>query len=54
MKEVERSSLFIEGFNYKLGTKYIAMNKQYTGYLALIENLFPLGPKTKLWPWYEM
>lgn len=43
--EVERSPLVIEGFDYKLGTKYIVMNKQYTGNLKPIANLLPWRKK---------
>ena len=44
-EEVEISPLLIEGFNYKLGTQYIAMNKEYTGDLAPIANLLPWRAK---------
>ena len=40
-EEVERSPLEIEGFDYKLGLRYIAMNKKYTGNLKPIAHLLP-------------
>ena len=45
-EEVERSPLEIEGFNYKYGLRYIAMNKKYTGNLAPIQHLLPWKKKS--------
>ena len=46
-EEVERSPLKIDGFNYRLGTKYILMNKQYTGDLKCIAKFLPWRKKVK-------
>ena len=40
-EEVSRSTMNVEGFNFKLGTRYIYMNKEYTGNLEKIEGLLP-------------
>jgi hypothetical protein len=40
-EEVERSSMEIDGFNERLGLKYIAMNEEYTGDLEPLRNLLP-------------
>ena len=45
--EVERSPMVIEGFNYKLGVTYIAMNKEYTGDLKPMEKFLPWRKKVK-------
>jgi hypothetical protein len=34
-EEVIRSSIEIEGFNTRLGLRYISMNKEYTGDLSI-------------------
>ena len=44
-EEVERSPLEIEGFDYKLGLRYISMNKRYTGNLGPISHLLPWKKK---------
>ena len=40
-EEVENSSIEIDGFNEKLGLKYIAMNEEYTGDLRPLRKLLP-------------
>ena len=40
-EEVEKSTIKIEGFNEKLGLRYIVMNEEYTGDLGPIEELLP-------------
>ena len=40
--EVERPSIEIEGFNVKLGLKYIAMNEEYTSDLEPLRMLLPV------------
>ena len=40
-EEVENSTIKIEGFNERLGLRYIFMNKEYTGDLKDIEHLLP-------------
>ena len=40
--EVERSTIEIEGFNMRLGLKYIAMNEEYTSDLDPIRMLLPV------------
>ena len=40
-EEVENSTIKIEGFNERLGLRYIFMNKEYTGDLEDIEHLLP-------------
>ena len=41
-EEVTRSTMSIEGFNMKLGVKYIAMNQEYTSNLEEIKELLPV------------
>ena len=41
-EEVTRSTMNVEGFNEKLGLKYIAMNEKLTS---------NLGPLRKMLPW---
>ena len=40
-EEVTRSTMEIEGFNVKLGGKYIAMNEEYTSDLEEVRALLP-------------
>ena len=40
-EEVSNTTMSIEGFNYKLGTKYIAMNEEYTSNLEELRGLLP-------------
>ena len=40
-EEVEKSTITFEGFNVRMGIKYIAMNREYTGNLDEIEHLLP-------------
>ena len=40
-EEVEKSTIEIEGFNVRLGVRYIAMNREYTGGLDDLEHLLP-------------
>jgi hypothetical protein len=40
-EEVEKSTINIDGFNVRLGLKYIAMNEEYTGDLEPIRKLLP-------------
>jgi hypothetical protein len=40
-EEVEKSTIKYEGFNMRLGVKYVAMNREYTGGLEEIEHLLP-------------
>ena len=40
-EEVQGSTIKMDGFNVKLGVRYIAMNREYTGDLEEIEHLLP-------------
>ena len=40
-EEVEKSTIGIDGFNVRLGVRYIAMNREYTGELDDLEHLLP-------------
>ena len=40
-EEVQTSTIKIEGFNVRLGVRYISMNREYTGDLGEIEHLLP-------------
>ena len=41
-EEVENSTMRFDGFNIRLGLKYIAMNEEYTGNLEQIRSLLPV------------
>ena len=41
-EEVENSTIRFDGFNIRLGLKYIAMNEEYTGSLEQIRALLPV------------
>ena len=47
-EEVENSTIEIDGFNVKMGLKYLAMNEEYTGDL---DELRDLMPKRMTKPW---
>ena len=40
-EEVENSTIEIDGFNVRLGLKYLAMNEEYTGDLDDLRDLMP-------------
>ena len=40
-EEVQTSTIKVEGFNARLGVRYVAMNREYTGDLEEIEHLLP-------------
>ena len=40
-EEVEKSTIKIDGFNVRLGLRYIVMNQEYTGDLEPIRKLLP-------------
>ena len=40
-EEVEKSTITFEGFNKRLGLRYIVTNREYTGDLEPIEKLLP-------------
>ena len=40
-EEVEKSTITFEGFNVRLGLRYIVTNREYTGDLEPIEELLP-------------
>ena len=47
-EEVEKSTIQIDGFNVRLGLRYIVMNQEYTGDLEPIRKLLPTR-STKPW-----
>ena len=55
-EEVENSTMVIDGFNVKLGLKYIAINEEYTGELEPLRKLLQRrvtkhGVKTTIGVW---